>query len=94
MIKLVDERKDEILKLSKEINYDYLVFNYKYKNNKSVEAFTSGNNVRKLKDDYSSLISKAKYTVKHGKGLKILPTDIVQIKALNTSEKVGMKSEK
>ena len=43
---------------------------------------------KELKDDYSSLISKAKYTVKHGKGLKILPTDIVQIKALNTSEKV------
>ena len=43
---------------------------------------------KELKDDYSSLISKATYTVKHGKGLKILPTDIVQIKALNTSEKV------
>ena len=46
-MKLVDERKDEILKLSKEINYDYLVFNYKYKNHKSVEAFSSGNNVKK-----------------------------------------------
>ena len=61
------------------------------------KTFTSQNNVMKLKDDYSSLISKFKCRAKHGKGLKVLtpkqmfgrfPTAFAQVKALNTSENV------
>ena len=48
-------------------------------------------------DDYTIIVSKAKYEVKHGKGLKILtpknmlprlPISLAQVKAGNTSENV------
>ena len=57
--------------------------------------FTSQNNVIKLYDDYTSLVSKAKYEANYGEGLKIwtpkqilqrLPIALAQLKAGNTSE--------
>ena len=57
--------------------------------------FTSQNSVIKLYDDYTSLVSKAKYEANYGEGLKIwtpkqilqrLPIALAQLKAGNTSE--------
>ena len=51
--------------------------------------FTSRNNVIKLYDDYSSLVTKARYKVKHGKVSKILtPKRMLQRLPIagNTSE--------
>ena len=41
--------------------------------------FTFQNNIIKLYDDYSSLVSKSKYKAKHGKELKIMtPKQMLQ----------------
>ena len=53
--------------------------------------------VTKLFDDYTTIVSKAKYETKHWKGLKILtpkemlqrlPMALAQVKARNTSQKL------
>ena len=64
-------------------------------NQKIFKLFISQNNVSKLYDDYSSLVSKAKNRAKHGKMLEILtpkqilqrlPIALAQVKAGNTSK--------
>ena len=76
LIKLVNERKDEIFKLSKQVNYDNLMFNYKDKNKwgKSFNDLTNAINlyekikkgdmdlkkVRKNKKDLKSGLNKTK----------------------------------
>ena len=53
--------------------------------------------VIKLCDDYTTVVSKAKYEAKHGKRLKTLtpkqmlqrlPIGLAQVKAFNTSENI------
>ena len=64
-------------------------------NQKIFKLSISWNNVIKLYDDYSSLVSKAKNRAKHGKKLEILtpkqilqrlPIALAQVKAGNTSK--------
>ena len=73
---------------------------YKSEEQKSVLGnikflYESREDVIKLFNDYSSIISEAKYKSIHGDGLKILtpiqilqklPTELAQVKAGNTSE--------
>ena len=53
--KLADERKDEIFELSKEVNHDNLVFNYKHKN-KNLKTFNDFTDVVNLYEKIKKLI--------------------------------------